>query len=587
MKKTKFMASLLAIILLMATMTTTLVSADEPDSNPTANLTVENTISTSGITIKDKTYNLYQVFSAEVTESDDEDDAIEYTVNPDFYEFFAERGFTYPTEDNYSTLYPDADDLDYAIIAYNHAANEYVSSFSSDEDKDPQDLVTLLRDYIDGKTLTATATTGSYSTTGSDNETVVAQNVEYGYYIVFDTEALTSETATSTVTNGSLVTIPGRAEDGSLSANVTISLKGSTPAIDKDIWHNDITNVDGDNSLILASSGSWDDVADYQIGDKVEFRLTITLPSDISAYTDYEYIITDTLSDGLVFNNDIAYYTDAALTQNVSGKLDTITYGETNDDPYTFQIDLDIEGIKNSNPALEKLYIYYTATVTDEANIYTDYEQNEVTLKYSNNPYNSSSYGNDSDTVYGYTFVMNVLKTTGDGVTPLADAEFALYEILDSTDGTTHYQQVYLTQSTDSSLEIPTYYLYGTTTNPENGLITTDEYGKFDIIGLDDAKSYALVEVNAPEGYNVADKILFKIGATYSTSSTTGVPTPTLKITGNTDSLDIKVINTSASLLPETGGIGTTIFIIVGVAVMLIAVILLVVRRRRTTVKYK
>lgn len=590
MKKTKILANLLVLIVLISTITATLASADDVSTVSTsANLIVENTISSTGITLKDKTYNLYQVFSAVVTETATEDDeeAIEYTVNVNFVEFFEQQtGVSYPDSDDYDSetgFNEDGVSYDNAVAAFNYAATEYVNTFSSKLEgttETEEALVSLLREYIIEQDLAATQTTAHYTLSGNDYETLTAVDVELGYYVIFDSLAISGEVGeTDAVTNGSLATIPGRGSDGEIDNDVTIQLKGSAPQIDKDIWHNDIANANGDNSPASGTSGSWDDVADYEIGDTVEFRLTVDIPSDVSAYTDYVYTITDTLSDGLSFNNDITIYTDAALNNSVTGNLHTISYPSSEDD-FTFQLSLDIMGIKNSDPTVEVLYIYYTADVTEDANLYTDYEQNEVELVFSNNPYDDESFGKDSDIVYGYTFEIDVFKTKGDGITALEDAKFALYEVIVSTDGTTHYEQIYLAQDTEDALEVPTYYPSVGTASDIAGIIITDENGKFNIVGLDDAKTYALVEIEAPAGYNIADPVLFKIQADY-TTTTTGIPTPTLTVTGNTTSLDITVINTSASLLPETGGIGTTVFMVAGGSMMVVALALLVIRRKR------
>ncbi|MFI3206664.1 MAG: isopeptide-forming domain-containing fimbrial protein, partial [Clostridia bacterium] len=438
---------------------------------------------------------------------------------------------------------------------------------------------------------TTTTKSSSYSITGSSSETLTAVDVDLGYYVVFDSLAIDGEVSeTDAVTNGSLVTIPGRATDGSLTDDVTISLKGNMPEIEKEIWHNDLTNVSGDNSPTLGTTGSWDEVADYQIGDTVEFRLTVTIPSDLKAYDDYDYTIIDTLSDGLEFNNDIKIYVDSELITQVDGQLHKTTYGdltdESSENDYTFKMDFDMINIKEGYPSQKVFYVYYTATVLEDTNIYTDYEQNNAVLEFSNNPYDSTSYGKSEDDVYGYTFEIDITKTKGDGVTALADATFALYETT-TVDNILTYHQIYLAKSTDNDLEVDTFYpSTGSASDTEGnyaGVITTGDTGKFAITGLDDATEYVLVELDAPEGFNIADPVMINIKATYADNDK-GIPTPSLTVSGSTDSLDITIINTSANLLPETGGIGTTVFTITGIVIMLGALaILFLIKTKKTS----
>ncbi|MFI3206163.1 MAG: hypothetical protein R3Y33_02840, partial [Clostridia bacterium] len=171
MKKTKLFASLVAVVMLLTTLSTTLVSADEITE---ANLIISNNIESTAITIKNKTYNLYQVFSATtVTDDDTEDDSIEYTVNEDFYDFFKGKKYT-NSEGTEVTIgdYPTTEDAE-EISTYNHAATEYINSFAGvlteATTTTEQELVTLLREYIDEENIEATTTSksSSYSISGS------------------------------------------------------------------------------------------------------------------------------------------------------------------------------------------------------------------------------------------------------------------------------------------------------------------------------------------------------------------------------------------------------------------------------------
>ncbi|MFI3173189.1 MAG: isopeptide-forming domain-containing fimbrial protein, partial [Eubacteriales bacterium] len=483
---------------------------------------------------------------------------------------------------------------------FDQAALDYVNAQKVTDEtgtvtvNDMADLVTELRAYVLEEGITPETTTAAVtSTTGAGVEHVTSDPVTDGYYLIIDAEATSDDSGI--VPAGSLVTVPGRATDGSLSANVTITMKGSLPSINKEVWHDDLANVSGDNSPLVGTSGSWDTVADYEIGDTIEYRITATIPSDLRGYTSdtYTYIISDTLSEGLTLNYDsITLYADASLSSNskVSGDYHKI---DSNGISY-FTMDVDVVAMKSNTSlaSVTEFYIYYTATVTSDAVIATDYESNTVSLEYSNNPYDAESTDEIEDIVYSYTFDLDILKTEGDGVTGLAGATFALYEMAYGDSDST---QLYLELDTDKSKEtgIATYYISTSgTASSEDGIITTQdatagfETGRFIINGLNDATAYVLMEIDAPEGYNAVDPMYFTINATY--TEVNGIPTPSLSVSQTNADFSITssglsgtVINTSSALLPETGGMGTTIFMIVGGIMMLGAVTLLVVKRKR------
>lgn len=578
--RTKLTASVLVIMILVMSLSTMMVSAATESG---ATVTIQNTPSTTGATIIGKSFELYRVFDLEVgAATDGEDETIEYTVNTAFYDFF-----------------DSIEGIDSSDDSFDHDALEYVNAQKVTNDtgtvtvNNMANLVTELREYVLENGITPETTTAAVtSTTGAGVEHVTSDTVTDGYYLIIDAEATSDDSGI--VPAGSLVTVPGRATDGSLSANVTITMKGSLPSINKEVWHDDLANVSGDNSPLVGTSGSWDTVADYEIGDTIEYRITATIPSDLRGYTSdtYTYIISDTLSEGLTLNYDsITLYADASLSSNseVSGDYHDIT---SNQSSY-FEMDVDVVAMKSNTSlaSVTEFYIYYTATVTSDAAIATDYESNTVSLEYSNNPYEESTDEID-DIVYSYTFDLDILKTEGDGVTGLAGATFALYEMAYGDSDST---QLYLELDTEKSSEtgIATYYLASGTPDSTTGVIVTADFstssletGRFIINGLNDATSYVLMEIDAPEGYNAVDPMYFTIHATY--TEVNGIPTPSLSVAQTNADFSITnsglsgtVINTSSALLPETGGMGTTIFMIVGGIMMLGAVTLLVVKRKR------
>lgn len=565
MRRTKLTASLLAIMMLVMSMSS-LVSATTITSTG-KQVIITNIEANTGVSIKNKVFNLYRVFDVEVIQEEDDDgDSLEYTVNAYFEAFFNE---VITPKASYSTNLSDAT----IQSAYDYAAYEYIDSF-----EDPQDVVTLLRAYVlseefKGSAITNTSDYQSKDVSGTMVQSVYSGAVEDGYYLIVDSEAGADDSGL--VPAGALVTVPGRDTDGQLDEDVTVAMKGSIPTIEKEVFHDD--------------EDEWDSVADYQIGDTVEYQITATVPEDVSGYgytdgadgeqiSEYTYIITDILSSGIDLNEDSFKITTSTGTE-VSGYHEmTISYPADGTTMIVFEFDMlaisALEAFKTDSTFI----IYYKGVVTEDAVIATDYESNEVTLEYSNNPYvdTTTIIG---DKVYTYTFDLSILKTAGDGTTALADAKFALYSV--GSDGT--ITQVYLENESETTNYYPATGSASDVSDTYAGIIITDKTGEFTISGLNDGFEYILKEIEAPAGYNVADPIYFKITAVY--TDVNGVPTPSLStsVTGGlsitTSGLDGKVINTSASLLPDTGGMGTTLFMIIGATMMFGAAVVLVVRR--------
>ena len=209
--------------------------------------------------------------------------------------------------------------------------------------------------------------------------------------------------------------------------------------------------------------------------------------------------------------------------------------------------------------------VYYSATLNENANIVTDGNDNTVYL----------SYGEDSkwETIEHktttYTWKMDVFKYTksGENEVKLAGAKF---QLLDKNDNVISFTEV--TTVNGKAVSVPTYMVDAKGTVTE---ITTDENGKFELVGLDEG-SYKLRETEAPAGYNkLAADIDVIITSEYNEKDLTA----SYKINNNTPAT-IKVENKTGGLLPETGGIGTTIFYIVGITLMLGAAILLISKKK-------
>lgn len=360
--------------------------------------------------------------------------------------------------------------------------------------------------------------------------------------------------------------------------NVEITPKGQKPTLEKQIRHNE--------------SGNWGVVGDNQIGDTVEFRTITTVPNT-TGYTKYDYEIFDEMSIGLTSNvkKDASGITIKINDGEELGRdYYTVTVDSTNPNHFFVKVDI-LKAIKEGKiEEGEELYTYYSGVLNKDAKVYDEGNQkNTAFLLYSNNPHDNESSGKTPPaTVYDWTFKMNVQKV--DGANPdnkLADAKFVLSKngTVDlgtiNEDGTPTKTDNLIKLVCDS--ENKTYRV--ATASDENTTENTTYVmtaGDITIKGLDDAEYY-LYETKAPAGYNrLTEPVKFKINATYNETGdhyeavSTKVGEAEAAVTG----LKVSVENNAGTTLPSTGGMGTTVFYVVGGGLMAVAVVLLVTKKR-------
>ena len=284
-----------------------------------------------------------------------------------------------------------------------------------------------------------------------------------------------------------------------------------------------------------------------EIGQKLTYTITGKVPST-KGYTEYTYELTDTMSEGLTFNKDVKVTigdedvtTAAAITKNGNGFVASVNMMD-----YQGQID-------------KPVVITYTATVNEKA-IQRNEETNTATLKYSNDPANKDSFKESSVEVEVFSFNIVINKyAAGSESTKLGGAKF----VLKNAEGK--------------------YYKYDATTKAVTWVddksaateVITDDNGAARFDGLQ-AGTYYLEETAAPAGYNQLTKditiVLNKDGsATIDSASST---------LGADHSLTAGVANSTGTMLPETGGIGTVIFVALGALAVICAGVFLVTNKR-------
>ena len=321
--------------------------------------------------------------------------------------------------------------------------------------------------------------------------------------------------------------------------------KNEKPDIDK--------FVQEDSEINNADEG-WGKVNDADIDQKVNYKSTITVGVGAT-----KYVMHDTMEAGLTFNNDVVVKLADGTVVDAANY--TVTVAPT--DGHTFDVAFDNDFIAGLAKGT-KFTVYYSATLNEKANIVNDGNDNTVKLSYGED----STWETAEHKTTTYTWKMDVLKYTKDGDNKIALAN-AKFQLLDKDGNAIKFTEV-------TGTDVPTYRVDAEGTVTE---ITTNANGKFEIVGLDEG-SYKLHETEAPAGYN---KLAKDLDVVITSTHNDNALTATYKI-NNADPATIEVENKTGSLLPETGGIGTTIFYVVGGLLMVAAFVVLVSKKRMKSV---
>lgn len=339
---------------------------------------------------------------------------------------------------------------------------------------------------------------------------------------------------------------------GTTDPNAVIREKNSKPTIEKEVYEGDTLGYSNDAG----------------IGDTVKFQTRI----HVTDGNPTNYVLHDTMAKGLDFNEKsvtVLLMRDPKTGgSNYSGNLTPGTDYElvtSTSDTCTFEIKF----LKPLKP-YDYIQVDYSATVTSDAVIGTTGNDNKAVLTYGNN-----STTTESSTTKTYVWEMGVRKFAnlgGDDTNhALADAEFQLYK----KDGDTQKYAKFVETSTTS-----VYKLTGWTNNATEAIkVKTPANGNITFEGLD-AGTYYLEETKAPTGYNkLTAPITVVISSTLPPTGGTASYTVTADGATTTD-YTVRVENKAGTELPSTGGIGTTIFYVVGGGLMVAAIVLLVTKKR-------
>ncbi len=288
-----------------------------------------------------------------------------------------------------------------------------------------------------------------------------------------------------------------------------------------------------------------DDKESVEIGEVVNYTINGKVP-DTTGFTSYEYTITDTMSEGLTFNDDVKVYVgNVELTGNY-------TYEKVGNG---FKVTIKVMDIQDK--VSQPIVVKYTATVNENA--IAKISENDAKLVYSNNPTDSKKHGELTDKETVYSAKIKIVKyhdALEDTNNRLPNAKFVLSKKVmeGEKEGVKYYKY-------DSINNAVTWV----DTRKDADVFVTTVNGEAEVRGLKNG-TYYLIETEAPAGYNLlAEPVKVEINGS----------------DANVDSLTVttNVENHTGSLLPGTGGIGTRIFYIAGAALLLGAVVVLLVKK--------
>ena len=375
-------------------------------------------------------------------------------------------------------------------------------------------------------------------TAGGGAETVTLADLPFGYYIVAENRTL-----------GEKDPVPLSLLMVDTVGTVTLDIKADQPDIDKII-------VEADDA---GGKGTATDV-----GQNVQFQLTTKVPK-MEGYTKYDFVVHDTFSEGLTYKPETLAITLGGETLS-AGSDYTVNFASPNL-TITFQ-----NMISRQSDAGKPIVITYSATLNEKA-LTRKQEENTVYLEYSNNPYETTKGESTKKKTYVYDFDIVIDKYadkgTQDKTTKLEGAKFVLYK-KGQGDDKFYYKNENNVVSWVTELEKATE-------------VTTDVQGAASFTGLDTG-AYFLQETAAPLGYNKLTKDLdVTIAATYNqdgTINTEVISSPAVP----QYTLTAAVANKTGSVLPKTGGIGTTIFYVVGGSLVILATVLLITKKKMNSV---
>ena len=357
--------------------------------------------------------------------------------------------------------------------------------------------------------------------------------MQHHYWLFADVTNLSGNDAAN-----SLVILDTRGQDA-----LTLNPKVGLPTLKKKV--KDTNDSTGDTT-------GWQDSADHDINDIVNFQITVTMPENLAGYKEYKVIIHDTMSAGLTLKPE----TIKVFAGNVD-VTNSFTRAGGTDGQFTLTCDnvLGIAGVKVNKDT--KFVVTYDATLNEHAVIGSVGNPNTAYLEYSNNPYGTGTGKTTEDKVIVFTYRLIVNKVDPDGK-PLQGAGFTLYK--------KNAEGVFV---------------------PIGEQLVGDEMTIFQWTGLDDGV-YKLEENTVPAGYNKLADIEFTITAEHEENSDDPTLTSLESTFGDvevkdgtfTGNIEDDIVNNTGTVLPETGAKGTVMLIACSSMFVMVAAVFMITRKK-------
>lgn len=554
MKNSRKFTAMVAALALAACSVAPMAASFSASAAATASITI------TGIsTTENHTFNVYQVFKGDLTTQ---------TVG---------EGATETQTKILSNL-----KWGNGVTAYKASAEAEATTVTAGNDVD-EAIVTALtsanaRDIVSKFTLTTVE--DNIKTMTSSNGTATLNNLEDGYYIVLDTTNLDGKYDANSAW---IVQVADEAE---------VAIKNEKPSVDKQVSDDEDANT------------TWGETADHAINEQFQFKLTATIPAngDLKAYDTYKLVFHDSMSAGVTYE-DIA-----SVTVKVDGKTNVTvplkngvtagyeTYIKETKEKAGFSWTLTIDDIKKHLPkgvvfgdSPINVEVVYNAHLNENAIVHnasngdgqqyktgetTNINNNNVYLEYSNNPDNTGTGTTDTgkttdDTVGVFTYqVTNTkYKDSIDDANKMAGAEFKLYSDASCT------TEVNLKEMTKDNIK---YYIPAAASDTPVTAMISQSDGTFNILGLD-VGTYYVKETKAPDGYNLLKEATpITISATHSEVGNGAMA----KLDLGESKMAYTYVNKAGSSLPSTGGMGTTLFYLVGGVLVAGAGVTLITKKR-------
>ena len=536
-KVTRKLAALLAVLVLAVGALFTATPAFAAGSG-------QLTVTSTDVGFKGKEVTIYKMFSA--TPSADGTSA-GYVLDTNWNDFFIQHS------DDWG-LGIDGESTDQEI---SNAAYKYVSELGKDNDKAVTTFAVTARAWAATGTNAQNMVKDTQTSGDTSPYTATFTNLDLGYYVVSPEAGSTDPDETeSRGTDAMLVNV--------MDANATIAMKSVYPTVEK--------TVNGEHH------------ASAQVGDEVQFTLTATVP-DMTGFTAYSFAFTDMLSDGLTFKRvDSFTVGDTTLTRDDTAAQQNSYKQTVTNQSLKFEINNAYTLFKSMSG--KTITLKYTVTINDEAIQIDKDNPNSAKVEYSTNPDGTGNGESEPSIVHTYTFGFDMKKVDGETTAALPGATF---ELRADNNGAPADTAITLVKDGES-------YRPATDDDASDKVtqVTTPDMGIISFVGLEEG-TYWLVETDTPDGYNLASPTKVVITATYNLDGTLSkwsvkvnegnpiehTPNSGAGITGSAP--EITVENNKGTLLPGTGGMGTVIFTVVGVAVIAGGAAWYVNRRRATS----